>query len=286
MTRNRIGVGLSKDSLGICDPCRAELANLVGRIDRIDTATAHHVAGQPALAEDAALLRSISGIGPVVAIEVLAHPFGAGRIDLRTITSLAGLAPRAQESGRFRGGATPATCGVTCREALHMAALSALRHQVGLRRRKRRRKGKPTKVILIAVARRLIVVANATLRSIIPFQPPGRTVGWTAPIIRSRHACRFATSPRAGRCPSHGRRPFGHRLVISPVRRRSGSAAPLAASRLSKTGEPSPRNHRALTLAAAAASGREMQGVPVRIARPSGPRSPASAGWPASSPPV
>ena len=59
------------------------------------------------------------------------------------------------------------------RRALYMAALSALRH-AGLHAAlvaKMRAAGRPAKVILMAVARKLLTIANAILRTGNPFQP-------------------------------------------------------------------------------------------------------------------
>ena len=59
------------------------------------------------------------------------------------------------------------------RRALYMAALSALRHPGFLADlvARMRAKNKPGKVILMAVARHMLVIANAILRSRTPFQP-------------------------------------------------------------------------------------------------------------------
>ena len=158
---------------------RAELANLARRLARIDKAIAAHIAGHPALAADAALLRGIPGVGPVTATEILAHLPEAGRVDRREVASLAGLAPRARESGKHKGKRSLGDGRRHLRRALYMAALSALRHDGFLSGFVARMKadGKPSKVILIAVARRLLVIANAILRSRIPFQPRAASAG-------------------------------------------------------------------------------------------------------------
>ena len=152
---------------------RAELGNLARRIAGIDTAIAEHIARHPALAEDARLLRAIPGIGPVTATKILAHLPEAGRVGRRQVASLAGLAPRAHESGRYKGSRSLGDGRRHLRRALYMAALSALRHDGFLSGFVARMKAdsKPSKVILMAVARRLLVIANAILRSRTPFQP-------------------------------------------------------------------------------------------------------------------
>lgn len=152
---------------------RAELANLARRITRIERAIAEHIARHPALAEDARLLRSIPYVGPVTATALLAHLPEAGQVDRRAIASLGGLAPRARDSGKHRGRRFLGDRRRHIRKAFYMAALSALRHTGFLDDFVARLKaaGKPVKVILIAVARRLLVIANAILRNRTPFRP-------------------------------------------------------------------------------------------------------------------
>ena len=150
-----------------------EKNRLARRLARIDKAIAEHIARHPALAEDARLLRAIPGIGPVTATKILAHLPEAGRVGRRQVASLAGLAPRAHESGKYKGSRSLGDGRRHLRRALYMAALSALRHDGFLSGFVARMKAdsKPSKVILMAVARRLLVIANAILRSRTPFQP-------------------------------------------------------------------------------------------------------------------
>ncbi len=55
------------------------------------------------VARDERLLRSIPDIGPVTAVTLLAWLSELGRTDRRAIASLGGVAPRARDSGRYRG---------------------------------------------------------------------------------------------------------------------------------------------------------------------------------------
>lgn len=151
---------------------RAGIAGIERRIAAVDQAIAEHIARHPALAGDAALLRSIPGIGPVAATEIMAHLPEAGRVGRREAASLAGLAPRAHESGKSQGRRRLGDGRRHLRRAMYMAALSALRHPGFLSGFVARMKAdrKPGKVILMAVARRLLVIANALLRSRTPFE--------------------------------------------------------------------------------------------------------------------
>jgi transposase len=150
----------------------AELANLARRIARIEEAIAAHVASHPTLAEEDRLLRSIPGIGPVTATMLLAHLPELGRLDRRAIASLAGLAPRAHESGKYRGRRFLGDGRRHVRSALYMAGLGTMRHPGFLADFIRRMKeaGKPGKVVVMAVARKLLTIANAILRKGEPFR--------------------------------------------------------------------------------------------------------------------
>jgi len=158
----------------VASDIRAELANLARRIARIEAAIGAHLARHPALAAAERLLRSLPGVGAVTAMTLLAHLPELGQVDRRAIASLGALAPRAHESGRYRGRRFLGDGRRHVRRALYMAALSAMRHAGFLAGFVARQKaaGKPAKVILMAVARRLLVVANAILRTGVPFRPP------------------------------------------------------------------------------------------------------------------
>jgi transposase len=151
---------------------RSVLADLARRVARIEAGIRAHVASHGTLGHDERLLRTIPGIGPVAAVTLLAHLAELGRTHRRAIASLGGLAPRARDSGRFRGRRFLGDGRRHVRRALYMAALSALRHAGFLADfvARLRAAGKPAKVILIAVARHLLAVANGVLRSRQPFR--------------------------------------------------------------------------------------------------------------------
>jgi transposase len=156
----------------VAEDIRGELANLAGRIAGIETAIAEQLARHPELEAAERLLRSIPGIGAVTAVTLLAHLGELGLVDRRAIASLGGLAPRARESGRYRGQRTLGEGRRQVRRALYMAALSAMRH-AGLHAAlvaKMKAAGRPAKVILMAVARKLLTIANAILRTGVRFR--------------------------------------------------------------------------------------------------------------------
>lgn len=149
------------------------LHSLADRLTKIEASIRAHINAHPDLAEPARLLQSIPGIGIVAATVLIAHLPELGRIDRRAIASLAGLAPKARESGKWHGTRSIGDGRRHIRRALYMAALSALRPSscFATTTAALRAKGKPGKVIAIAIAiaRKLLVIANAIIAKQEPF---------------------------------------------------------------------------------------------------------------------
>jgi transposase len=90
-----------------------------------------------------------------------------GSLDRKAVASLAGLAPHPNQSG-LRTGPSHISGGRPCvRAALYMAAVSAARSDKGFKAEylAMRQAGKPAKVALIAVARKIVVAANGMLKA-------------------------------------------------------------------------------------------------------------------------
>ena len=151
----------------------SHLRVLEGRRDKFDKAIADHVARHDKLARAAARLRTVPGIGPTVAATLLAELGELGQRDRRAIAALAGLAPLANDSGRrfakrkIWGGRRKV------RRALFIAAMHASRRVPAWAALRQRMiaSGKPVKVVLIAIARRLVVALNAMFRDAVAFAP-------------------------------------------------------------------------------------------------------------------
>jgi transposase len=124
------------------------------------------------------ILQSITGIGPQVSRTLLAHLPELGTRSRQSITGLVGLAPYNNDSGQqnhdrhIRGGRSKVRIG------LYQAAISAVRHNNVLKDfyTKLRSHGKKTKVALIAVARKILVLANALIRDMVPYQAQANSV--------------------------------------------------------------------------------------------------------------
>ncbi|MBN9520485.1 IS110 family transposase [bacterium] len=143
------------------------VAWLTKAIDRADTVLAGAVKASPVWQARDALLQSIPGVGPVATLTLLAGLPELGTTTGSRLAALVGLAPFADDSGSRQGGRHIRGGRAPVRRALYLAALSAVVHNPAMRSFKERlaARGKRPKVILTAVARKLLVVANAIIQS-------------------------------------------------------------------------------------------------------------------------
>jgi len=127
------------------------------------------------LAAQAAILRSMTGIGPVLTALMLARLPELGRLDRRSIAALVGLAPHACESGAFKGQRHIWGGRAGLRRALYMGAVAAISRPGSWKTcyDALKARGKPPKVALIAVMRKMIVTLNAMIRTNTTFQQHG-----------------------------------------------------------------------------------------------------------------
>ena len=117
------------------------------------------------------LLTRVTGVGPAVSMTLVVTFPELGSLNRREAAALAGLAPMNRDSGAARGRRTIQAGRAKPRKALYMAAVSAIRSDTRFAAffRKLTSSGKPAKLALIAVARKLIVTANAILKTTQPF---------------------------------------------------------------------------------------------------------------------
>ncbi|MBL4733696.1 MAG: IS110 family transposase [Rhizobiaceae bacterium] len=121
----------------------------------------------PSRARANTILRSIPGIGEVAAATILIEMPEIGTLDKKRAASLTGLAPMTRQSGKWRGKATIQGGRKHLRDALYMPALVAARHNPDMRDKYKAmiKQGKPQKVALTAIMRRLIELANALVKA-------------------------------------------------------------------------------------------------------------------------
>jgi transposase len=124
------------------------------------------------------ILQSIPGVGPQVSRTLLAHLPELGQGTRQRISALVGLAPFNDDSGEqrhtrhIRGGRGKVRLG------LYQAAVTAIRHCAEMRAfyARLKQRGKASKVALIAVARKLLVLAHALVRSMKSYEAPANSV--------------------------------------------------------------------------------------------------------------
>jgi transposase len=121
----------------------------------------------PALQQRAHKLEAITGVGTLTSLAVLAELPELGTLNRRQAAALAGLAPHPRESGQWHGRRSIGGGRAPVRRALYMAALVAARSNAQLKvfYQRLRLAGKPAKVALTAVMRKLIVLMNHILKN-------------------------------------------------------------------------------------------------------------------------
>ena len=119
------------------------------------------------LDERAQKLEAITGVGAITALGVLAELPELGTLNRRQAAALAGLAPHPRDSGQWHGRRSIGGGRAPVRRALYMAALVAARSNRQLKAfyQRLRAAGKPAKVALTAVMRKLIVLMNHILKN-------------------------------------------------------------------------------------------------------------------------
>jgi transposase len=136
------------------------------RVTDVDDEIGGAIHGSPIWRVQDDLLQSVPGIGPTVARTLLAELPELGRLDRRAIAALVGVAPFNRDSGQWRGRRMIWGGRASVRTSLYMAALVATRHNATLKRfyQRLRAAGKPPKVALVAVMRKLLTIVNAMIK--------------------------------------------------------------------------------------------------------------------------
>lgn len=149
---------------------RRSLENVIRALDRevrqADKDLSQAIQACPAWAAKDELLQSIPGIGPRVSRTLLAEMPELGTLSREQAAALAGVAPINRESGQYAGKRMIAGGRAVVRSMLYLAGHAARQGNAVLRAFAERLKaaGKAPKVIRIALARKLLVIAKAVLR--------------------------------------------------------------------------------------------------------------------------
>ncbi len=123
------------------------------------------ISADPVLARRREILTGVPGIGPVTAAALVCWMPEPGTLDGRQAASLLGVAPFASDSGTLSGTRRVRGGRRRPREVLFMAAMTAMTTDPAMKEVYRRLTdaGKGTEVALVAVMRKLVILANALI---------------------------------------------------------------------------------------------------------------------------
>ncbi len=144
---------------------KARIAMAERHLKALDAEIQQLLRNEPALKHRFDILTSIPGVGPVSAVTMIAELDELGEVGAAQISALVGVAPMNCDSGAMRGQRRIRGGRCSVRNALYMAALAAIRSNTDFAAffERLRENGKPFKVAITAVIRKLAIVANTLI---------------------------------------------------------------------------------------------------------------------------
>lgn len=141
------------------------MASLAKAITALEREILARIRADAALERRYTILTSIPGIGFVAAVTLIVGLAELGSCNTKQVSMLAGLAPIADESGERQGVRVVWGGRPRIRSALYLASLSAARFNADMAAFYRRLidNGKAAKLAIIAVARKLVILANTLI---------------------------------------------------------------------------------------------------------------------------
>jgi len=170
MEQNRLKQALPKLRSGIRDHIDWLRRQIADTTDGMRQA----LQDSPAWQVKSDLLKSAPGVGDITALTLIAELPELGVLNRKQIAALVGVAPLNRDSGTLKGKRTTWGGRSTVRSALYMAALSAIRDRqkpLGAFYQRLVAAGKPFKVAITAVMRKLLTILNAMARDNQPWNP-------------------------------------------------------------------------------------------------------------------
>lgn len=145
----------------LLDPYQSQIEKVEAKIQKL-------MDQNQALQQRVQCLDAIQGVGWRTAVLVLAHMPELGQLNRQQAAALAGLAPWTRDSGEMKGLRCIGGGRPEVRAALYMASLSAIKSNPTLKPIFQRLtgKGKPGKVALTAVMRKLLIYMNHQLKEL------------------------------------------------------------------------------------------------------------------------
>jgi transposase len=154
------------DQIEILEELKNHMLILEASIKHIEKAMLTMVKRDSLLVEIHKILTSVSGVGDVTAMTLMSELPELGKLNAPQISALVGVAPHNYDSGNMRGQRHIQGGRKPVRNALYMAALTAIRKDSTLKElyKRLKEKGKPSKVAIVAVMHKLIIWLNAKLK--------------------------------------------------------------------------------------------------------------------------
>ena len=171
--RNRLGQVFGTGKQPVKKSLTTHIAFLERELGRADTELEAAIRQSPVWCAKEDLMRSVPGVGPVLARTLLAHLRELGDLSRRAIAKLAGVAPLSRDSGTLRGRRFVQGGRAPVRAVLYMAALVATRHNPVIKAFYQRlvAAGKPKKLALVACMRKLLTLLNVMVRTATHWNP-------------------------------------------------------------------------------------------------------------------
>jgi transposase len=147
--------------------CEQVIQSLTDNIKQIETRIKELIQTEKHMQQKVELLsKEIKGVGEITAIDLLINIPELGSLDRRKIASLSGTAPHPYESGKKIGYRSTRGGRQTVKPILYMAAMAASRSlgELGKFYKSLVSRGKKPIVALVALMRKMIVIANAKIR--------------------------------------------------------------------------------------------------------------------------
>jgi transposase len=147
--------------------CESLITALKAQVKQVEELIAVQIDDDDTLRGQSERLQQVKGIGKVTASTLLAELPELGQLSRNEVGALAGLAPFNRDSGQHRGRRTIRGGRIKVRRVLYMAAVVAARFNPILKAFYQRlvAAGKPKKVALTAVMRKLVVLLNHLLKN-------------------------------------------------------------------------------------------------------------------------
>ena len=166
---------ITQVSTEVIDSINTVIKELSKEKNRIRQLIDNHIDQSPTLKQDDALLRSIPGVGPVIAQRMIALVHSRKFISARQCAAFIGLNPVMRESGTsVRGRSRLSKMGdAKIRAKLYMAAVVAIQYNPDIKRQYERllKNGKSKMAALGAAMRKLVQICFGVLKHQTPYQP-------------------------------------------------------------------------------------------------------------------